>query len=128
MKKRLNNFTLIEILVAMTILTVGVVSLSMLMASASNRTAKARDRWERDHLLTQAVEFFMLNPPGTSLDERFLQESKYSVDCTFDSPAGVPESGGVKMNNARFVTMHVKLIHKSGKVVDSAAIDRIVGG
>ncbi|QSH40064.1 hypothetical protein P0136_01645 [Lentisphaerota bacterium ZTH] len=128
MKNSANCFTLIEILVAMTVLTVGIVSLSMLMASASNRTAKARERWERDHLLTQAVEFFMLNPPGTSADDRFLPESKYTVDCTFDTPADAPDSGGINMNNARLVTMHVKLIDKSGRVAASAAVDRIVGG
>ena len=66
MKRKIKNFTLIEVLIALVILTLSVTTFLLLIGSASKRVNKAARRWERTHLLTQAVEYYMLNEANSN--------------------------------------------------------------
>lgn len=58
--RRKNSFTLVEVVTALAILSLGVVSYLTLANMAQRRLIKARERWTNFHMLSQGVEYFML--------------------------------------------------------------------
>ena len=129
MSIKFKSFTLIEVLIALAILSMAVVSLALLAGSATKRTGRAARRWEQTHLLTQAVEFFMLNEASSAdIDERFFPSDNYSVECVFEEPQGLPEDVNSELSGQRLVAMKVILRDKDGKLLDSVTVERIIGG
>jgi len=129
MSRKIKNFTLIEVLIALSILTMSVVTFLLLMGSASKRTSKAAKKWENTHLLTQAVEYYMLNEANSnnSIDERFFPLDEYKVECFFESPQGLPEDVEESFGGKSLVAMRVVLKDNDDKIIDSATVERIVG-
>ncbi len=120
------QFTLIEVVVAMLILTMGVTSMLMLIAASTRRTGKAVDVWRKNHLLAQAVEYFMLYPPGTEIDRNFFPDENYTVSCNIISP-DLPEDVEEQIGGQRLIAMHIEIRDRDGKLVDSITMDRITG-
>lgn len=122
------KFTLIEVLIALSILSMSAVTLLMLMGSASKRTNKAAQRWENTHQLTQAVEYYMLNKPGSaSIDERFFPLDEYKAECSFDSPQALPDGVEESTDGQTLVAMRVVVKDKDDKILDSVTVERIIG-
>jgi prepilin-type N-terminal cleavage/methylation domain-containing protein len=123
------KFTLIEVLIALAILSMAVVSFSLLIGGASKRTVVAFDRWQSTHLLTQAVEYYMLNEAqaGSDIDERFFPVEDYTAECSFESPEGLPEDVEESYGGQTLVAMKVVVKDKKGKTLDSATVERIIG-
>ena len=130
MSVKLKNFTLIEVLIALSILTMSVVSFSLLIGSAAKRTLRAGGLWENTHLLTQAVEYHMLNKANSnaSIDERFFPCDDYKIECSFESPQGLPEDVEDASGGKALVAMWIVLKDKDGKILDSVVVERIIGG
>ena len=126
-KHKKRGFTLIEIIVAIAILSMAIVSFSLLINTASRRTLRAARRWERTHQLTQAVEYFMLQEPGNAgdIDERFFDNDSYSVECSFESPEDLPEDVDEAYGGETLQAMQVILNDKTGEKVDSVIVERI---
>lgn len=122
------SFTLIEVIIAIAILAMAIVSFSLLINTASRRSLRAARRWEKTHLLTQAVEYFMLceseNPEA--IDENIFPSEDYTVECSFDSPRGLAEDIEESHGGQALRAMKVVLKDKNGDTVDSVTIERIV--
>ena len=54
------GYTLIEVIVALAILALGLVTAMSISSSSKRRIDKAYKRWGIQHQLTQATEFYML--------------------------------------------------------------------
>ena len=123
------NFTLIEVLIALAILTLSVTTFLVMMGSASKRVNKAAQRWGNTHLLTQAVEYYMLNDArsGNSIGERFFPLDEYKVECSFESPQGLPDDIEESHGGKSLVAMRVVLKNNDDKILDSVTVERIVG-
>ncbi|MDD5727521.1 MAG: prepilin-type N-terminal cleavage/methylation domain-containing protein [Victivallales bacterium] len=130
MSLKIKSFTLIEVMIALAILSLAVVSLTLLAGAAVRRTGRAAMRWEHTHLLTQAVEFFMLNEPESKcdIDERFFPLDNYSVECSCEEPSGLPENVDSEFSGLRLTAMKIVIRDRDGKTLDSAIIERITGG
>ena len=126
---KIKTFTLVEVLIALSILSMSVVTFLMLMGSASKRTNKAAQRWENTHLLTQAVEYYMLNKANSAntIDERFFPVDEYRAECSFDSPQGLPDDVEESTNGQTLVAMRVVIKDKDDKILDSVTVERIIG-
>lgn len=129
MSTKIKNFTLIEVLIALSILTISVVTFLLLIGSASKRTNKAAQRWENTHLLTQAVEYYMLNEDNSNnnIDERFFPLDDYKVECSFESPQGLPDDVDESYGGKSLVAMRIILKDNDDKIIDSVTVERIVG-
>ena len=130
MSHKIKNFTLIEVLIALSILTISVVTFLLLIGSASKRVNKAARRWEHTHLLTQAVEYCMLNEANSNnnIDERFFPLDGYNkVECFFESPQGLPDGVEESFNGKSLVAMRVVIKNNDDKILDSVTVERIVG-
>ena len=129
MNRKIKNFTLIEVLIALSILTISVVTFLLLIGSASKRTNKAAQRWENTHLLTQAVEYYMLNEANSNntIDERFFPLDEYKVECSFESPVGLPDDVEETFDGKSLVAMRIVLKDNDDKILDSVTVERIAG-
>ncbi len=129
MNCKTKKFTLIEVIIALSILSMSVVTFLLLMGSASKRANKAAQRWENTHLLTQAVEYYMLNKAGSAanIDERFFPVGEYKVECSFDSPQGLPEGVEESADGQTLVAMRIVIKDKNDKILDSVTVERIIG-
>ena len=122
-------FTLIEVVVALAILSLGVVSYLTLANSAQRRLGRTREKWTNFHMLSQGVEYFMLqtsdNPEPPPVE--FFDYPGYRVTCRYEDAAGIEEDFlNLSEDQAQLRACVIELIRESdGQVVDSVTIDRI---
>lgn len=122
-------FTLIEVVVALAILSLGVVSYLTLANSAQRRLFKAKEKWTNFHMLSQGVEYYMLqtsdNPEPPTAE--FFDYPGYRVTCRYEDAAGLEDDFlNVAENQAQLRACVIELVRESdGQVVDSVTIDRI---
>ena len=88
--KKASVFTLIELLVAITILAVGLGSLFAINASATKQTVRSEKVWARQHLLTNACEFFLLFGENEPLPADLLPRG-YRATCELEVYEEIPE-------------------------------------
>lgn len=112
MKTGRNNFTLLEVLTAMIVLTLGVSGLLWQFAIAADRSRRNTQRWEVTHELTQAAEFLLLNGPETPLDENFLSKD-YRVSARLEDPQ-LPAGVEVQTGALRLGTLVLTLSGEDG--------------
>lgn len=85
-----SSFTLIEILIAITILGLALGATLTVTGNAQMDMLRARERWLDQHAMEQATEYYLLtNPNALQIPEGFLPEG-YDSRCTV-----VPVSDGL---------------------------------
>ena len=120
MKK--NNFTLLEVLCAMVILT-GCISLLMWqMTMAVKRLDINRSNWEQTHDLTQAAEFVLIHGENKAPDPSLLI-GDYQVEYSFSESELKPENTLLSRRSLKKLT--IQLI-KDGEEIDSLVMDTFV--
>lgn len=122
-------FTLIEVVIALAVLSLGVVSYLTLANSAQRRLLKAKEKWMNFHMLSQAVEYYMLYTSDDPLppDAEFFDYPGYRVTCRYEDAAGLEDDFlNVTENQAKLRACVFELIReKDMQIVDSVTIDRI---
>lgn len=119
------KFTLIEILVALGIFSLGILTGTALLGSAKKRCMEAQRQWDEQQAITQAAEYFLLAGIDGSIPDRLFPYDNYSVDVRYDSsslPANVPaQKGGWQLK-----TMKIRLLDRGNNVIKELSIDRII--
>ena len=126
MKSR--SFTLIEVVVALAILSISIAGLLQLLTAAQNRIIKVDDHWMRTHMLIQAAEYYMLmkqeDPPA--ITDTFFPYDDYRVDVTWEEIEGLPEEYTGLTNQKQLRAMVLSLVRQQdGHEVDKIIIDRL---
>ena len=86
------RFTLIEVVVALAILSISLAGLLQLSITANSKNADSVEKWESEHMLAQAAEYLMLqNEDGAEVPEEFFPYPGYSVEVVCGDPEGLPE-------------------------------------
>ncbi|MBO5762869.1 MAG: prepilin-type N-terminal cleavage/methylation domain-containing protein [Lentisphaeria bacterium] len=83
MKRR--DFTLLEVIVALFLLSIGIGFLTGQFALASYRIRDGQDHWERTHELINAAEYTLYAGPSVKLDPQFFQE-KFRIKRHYSEP------------------------------------------
>ena len=121
-------FTLIEVVVALAILTISIAGLLQLLISAQNRIMRADEEWTRTHMLIQAAEYYMLmkqeDPPA--ITDTFFPYNDYRVDMSWEEIENLPEeyTGLTNQKQLRAMVLSLKR-QQDGQEVDKIIIDRI---
>ena len=121
-------FTLIEVVVALAILSISIAGFLPLLTAAQNRIIKVNDHWMRTHMLIQAAEYYMLmkqeDPPA--MTETFFPYDVYRVDVTWEEIEGLPEEYTGLTNQKQLRAMVLSLVRQQdGQEVDKIIIDRL---
>ena len=116
-----NSFTLLEVLCALVILTLGLSLLLWQLGLSLQRADRNRITWERTHDLTQAAEFLLIHGPEEALDET-LFSGEYELRCvTGESEWASAEKLPVGWN------LHRQTIElwQEGELLDELTFDRL---
>ncbi len=115
MKSIRHGFTLVEMVVAMAILSGSLAALFSLAAGAQKRLFKARAEWLENHLMEQAAEFYLLGmdrdpeaPPDFVFDEK-----EYIPECFFADAEDLPEDFLISSGQAELVEMRIRILRAS---------------
>ena len=123
-----NCFTLVEVVVALAILSISIAGFLQLLTAAQNRIIKASDSWTRTHMLMQAAEYYMLmkqeDPPA--MTDTFFPYDDYRVEVTYEEIDNLPEEYTGLTNQKQLRAMVLSLRRQNdGQEVDKIIIDRI---
>ena len=123
-----NSFTLVEVVVALAILSISIAAFLQLITAAQNRIIKASDSWTRTHMLMQAAEYYMLmkqeEPPA--MTDTFFPYDDYRVEVTYEEIDNLPEEYTGLTNQKQLRAMVLSLRRQNdGQEVDKIIIDRI---
>ncbi len=123
---RTRRFTLIEVVVALAILSLSLAGLLQLSISASSRVAGAVEKWESEHMLAQAAEYLMLqNQDNTTIPEEFFPYPGYSVEVNCGDPEGLPEDYEDLEGQLPLLRWNIAIMRQSdGKTMAEVNIDR----
>jgi len=124
-KYKINRlFTLIEVVVALAILTGGIMGAMAIVSMSKNRMDKAYDRFFAQHMLAQAAEYYLLcgNKPITP---DFFPYSGYSTSCNINDcrDNNVPPNTG---GNWKLVTYDISVRGSNGQNISSVKIDKLL--
>ena len=122
------HFTLVEVVVALAILSISIAGFLQLLTAAQNRIIKTNDYWTRTHMLMQAAEYYMLmqqeEPPA--ITDTFFPYDDYRVDVTYEEIDNLNEEYTGLTNQKQLRAMVLDLVRQSdGQSVDKIIIDRI---
>ena len=123
-----NSFTLVEVVVALAILSISIAAFLQLLTAAQNRIIKASDSWTRTHMLMQAAEYYMLmkqeEPPA--MTDTFFPYDDFRVEVTYEDIENLPEEYTGLTNQKQLRAMVLTLRRQNdGQEVDKIIIDRI---
>lgn len=93
MKLHSRYFTLIEVVVALAILTLSLAGLLQLLSQSKLRIADAEEKWQDTHMLIQATEYLLLagDPEELAVPEDFFPYPGYTLECSVDEAEGLPD-------------------------------------
>ncbi len=122
------RFTLLEVVVAMAILSVSLVIMLQLLIAAQGRMGKSYDKWRETHVMMQAAEYFLLQKgedPG-GIPDQFFPYRDYTVYCSYADAEGLPEELTGQEGQLPLRSCVIELTRMSDrKIVDKLVVDRI---
>ncbi len=118
------RFTLLEVLVALTVLALGFGFLMGQFALASGRLRDAGGELARTRELVNAAEYTLLAGPKAKLDKRFLSPERYRVTRSW-RPAEMPLNYEQSPVGMQLVELTVSLAEAAspGEVIDELSVE-----
>ncbi len=115
-----------EVMIAALILTLSVVATMSIVGTARSNILREERRWTREHLTTNAAEFFLLAGPEGQLVDGLIP-SDYSATCElYNVDEGLPEDALESINQWRLGEFHIQLFDKQGDLVEEQRVRKIV--
>ena len=127
MKRRVPHFTLIEVVVALAILTLSLAGLLQLLSQSQLRIADAEEKWMDMHKLIQATEYLLLagDPEELAVPEDFFPYPGYSLECSVEDAEGLPDDYKEIDGQLPLKKWEITIIrHSDGAERAKAVIDR----
>ena len=121
------NFTLIEVVVALALLSVSLAGLLQLSINSQQKLITADDKWRHEHMLAQAAEYLMLvNEDNASVPDEFFPYPGYSVEVEIDDAEDLPEEYNELVGQLPLRCWNISIVRQSdAESVASVKIDRI---
>ena len=127
MKKR-GVFTLIEVVVALGILTLSLAGLLQILTASQSRLARVYEKWRETHILMQAAEYYLLQPgedPG-GIPYTYFPYSDYEAICYYRDAENLPEDYVNITDQLPLRTCVIELVRmRDRKTVGTILVDKI---
>lgn len=121
------NFTLIEVVVALAILTLSLAGLLQLLSQSQLRIADAEEKWLDMHKLIQGTEYYLLagDPEEPNIPDEFFPYPGYSIEFNVEDAEGLPDDYKELDGQLPLKKWEIKLIrHSDGAERGKIIIDR----
>lgn len=123
----MRKFTMVETVIALGVLLIALSAIFGTVANSQQRVIRAERKWQKQHALTQAAEYFLLAPPKATIPQIIFPFDDYQVFCEYSDPSDLPETVDAINGNWKLVAMKIKLNNNAdGKTVSSITLERIV--
>jgi hypothetical protein len=126
MKSLKMKFTLVEVVVALTVLGFAIISASVMCSQSINRITKAKARWANQHMLSQAAEYFLMAGPKSQPPAEIFPYRNVRVSCTVADVVDLPDGVDAVSGQWRLATYEIQLTGGSGEKLQSLKIDKII--
>ncbi|MCP4179332.1 MAG: prepilin-type N-terminal cleavage/methylation domain-containing protein [bacterium] len=117
------KFTLIEVIVAIAILSMGLVGAMAISGSSKRRVDKAYNRWRAQHILTQAGEYYLLCGPNIDIPNDIFPYSDVRASCNANECENLPNNLPAQIKDWSLFTYNIKL---TGTYNINVMVDKIV--
>lgn len=121
-----HHFTLVEVLIALAILTMGILAAAGLVWGAQSRNITASRQWEEQHAMSQAAEYLLLAGNEDAVPERFFPYGDYRINSWYATPINLPSGVDDRQPGWRLATLHIQLLDKDGNSIRKLSLDRIL--
>lgn len=118
-------FTLMEVVVAIAILAMGLITALQIVATGTKRINRAASDWKIQHMLSQAAEYYLLAGPLEAIPEEFFPFEGYHASCTLDTP-DISEDIETEFRDWRFVKLIISVTDDNGNEVGKIEMDKIL--
>lgn len=120
-----SSFTLLEVVIAVAILAMGLITAMEIAVTASKRTIKAAKRWETQHMLSQATEYFLLAGHEKPIPNEFFPFEGFRAECV-EEPPDLSDNIEPLAGNWRLVKLRITIYDSVGKEVGALSIHKIL--
>ena len=115
-------FTLLEVIIALLILSLGVFILLQQLALAARRSTDAALDWNQTHELVNAAEYSLLAGPEARLDARFFDTRRFRIRRS-GVLAKLPDGFEHPVSGIQLETLTLRLCNPEGKELDKLTVD-----
>lgn len=119
------TFTLLEVVMALAIMALGFISAMGLAMNAASRLMKSQTRWEEQHMLNQAAEYYLLAGPKEQIPQEFFPYEGYHAECVIEK-ADLPEGVDAEVGTWRLVKLIITIYNQQNQPVNSLEMDKIL--
>jgi hypothetical protein len=112
-------------MIAATILAMAVAATAGIVGNARGTLLRARRRWQEQHLLTQAVEFYLLGGPNAPAIPNILPDG-YSATCTVYPVEDLEESALEPIGGWILCEYAITLIGPDGNAIASTNVRKVL--
>ena len=126
MKSLKMKFTLVEVVVALTVLGFAIISATAMCSQSITRITKAKARWMNQHIISQAAEYYLLAGPKSQVSSEIFPYKNMRVSCTVFNAEGLPAEVDAVSGQWRLATYEIQLTGASGEKLQSLKIDKII--
>lgn len=123
MNKIKKHFTILEVIIAVAILAMGVVTFLSFSTQSTRRTIKSHKNWKIQHATRQAMEYFLLTGE-TSIPEFIMDDENISFNCSFSQPV-LKDGIESKIKNNKLISFDLDVFYED-KLVNSLKVNKVV--
>jgi Tfp pilus assembly protein PilV len=121
------NFTLIEVVIALGILALGIVTAMGLASASKMRMEKAYAKWKNQHLISQGAEYFLLAGAGQDIPDDLFPYNNYRVSCSLIEPEGLDDAANLQADEWHLKTFKIELWdNRNNRLLKVLKVDKIV--
>ena len=112
---RIRNFTLLEVVISLMILSLSLAGMLRLLTHSQSRITRAEEQWREMHMLTQGAEYILLtgNEEDLSVPDDVFPYQDYQIDCVSEDAEGIPEELGSQENQLPLKKWTISLLRAS---------------
>ena len=124
-EKRTHCFTLMETMVAATILAFAVVSAMSILSGARSTLMRAEARWTRQHLLAQAAEFYLLGGPTAQMPDNLLPDG-CTATCEVYAVEDIEEEALEAIRGWCLAEFHISVLDSGGNLMGETRVRKVL--
>lgn len=114
-----------EVMIAALILAMSVAATTAIVGTARANMLREQRRWLREHLLTNAVEFYLACGPDAMPPDGLLPDG-YGCSCELFDVEDLPEDALESIREWRLGEYHIVVYDQSGNVFAEQSVRKIL--
>lgn len=122
--RRNRYFTLIEVVVALAILAMGILSAMNIISFSKRRMDRAYDSWFAQHMLAQAAEYYLLCGERQIPPDMFPYRG-YNASCRISDCSDIRGVSANTGGNWKLATYDISIRGPNGQIISEVKVDKI---